>query len=170
MTWRQFFDFKTLIVATRRPKFVRYGNLNHFPNFYARDLVDHLNERPGSPLSYFYHIIGVSSVGQKLGRGRKFFKMWKSPKSVAKMARKIAKNELVKFLFSFYQYLYSSLCCDEIWWGINHFLVFLSDFKWTVNFWKTFSYNFCKKSPISPCFEKTLVEKPLISQNFPLIA
>ena len=79
--------------------------MNNFSNFYARNFVDHLNESPGSPLSYFYHIRGVSSVGQKLGRGRNFFKMRKSLKSVAKMERKIAKNELVKFLFLFYQYV-----------------------------------------------------------------
>ena len=32
-------DLKTPIFATRQPKYVRYGNLNNVPNFYARDLV-----------------------------------------------------------------------------------------------------------------------------------
>jgi hypothetical protein len=54
-----------------------------------------LNESPGSPLSYFNSFRGLSSVGQKTGRGRgkKITKMRKSlkVKPSTRMKGKIAK-------------------------------------------------------------------------------
>ena len=63
--------------------FHRFSNFNNFANFEARNLLDHLNESPGSPLSYFTTFRGLSSVFKNIGRGRKL-----------SMMRKITKNEL----------------------------------------------------------------------------
>jgi hypothetical protein len=61
------------------------------------NFVDHVNESPGSPLSYFYNFRGLSSVEQKIGSGRKFIKIRKSLKSSTRMKGKIAKNDLTEF-------------------------------------------------------------------------
>ena len=50
--------------------FHRFSNFNNFSNFEARNLLDHLSESPGSPLSDFTTFSGLCSVFQKIGRGR----------------------------------------------------------------------------------------------------
>jgi hypothetical protein len=85
--------------------FHRFSNFNNFSNFEARNLLDHLNESPGSPLSDFTTFRGLSSVFQKIGRGRKLTISWKFLKLVARMMRKIAKNWLTEFYF-YFTYIY----------------------------------------------------------------
>ena len=72
--------------------FTRFSKFNNFFNFEARDLLDHLNESLGSPLSYSANYRGLSSVEQKIGRGRKLGKMRKWLKSVDRRIGKIAKK------------------------------------------------------------------------------
>ena len=72
--------------------FTQFSKFNNFLNFEARNLLDHLNESPGSPLSYSSNYRGLPSVEQKIGRGRKLGKMRKWLKSVDRRIGKIAKK------------------------------------------------------------------------------
>ena len=53
------------------PDFTRLSKFNNFSNFDARNLLDHLNESPESPLSEFSNSEEISIVDQKIDRGRK---------------------------------------------------------------------------------------------------
>ena len=52
--------------------FTQFSNFNNFSNFEARNFLDHSNESPRSPLSYFLNRKYLSSVEQKIPMG------WKS--------------------------------------------------------------------------------------------
>ena len=73
--------------------FTRFSNFNNFSNLEATDFSDHLNESPGSPLSYFSNYMGLTSVEQKIVWGRKLQKMLKSLKSEDRRINKITKNK-----------------------------------------------------------------------------
>ena len=55
-----------------RSDFTRFSNVNNFFNFEAINFYHHLNESPGSPLSYSPICRLLPSVGQKIGRGLKW--------------------------------------------------------------------------------------------------
>jgi len=57
--------------------------------------LDHVNDTPESPLSYFTGFRGLSSVFQKLVRGEKLVILQKLQKLVARMMSKIGKNGLI---------------------------------------------------------------------------
>ncbi len=90
--------------------FTRFSNFNNFSNFEATNFSDHLNESPGSPLSYFSNYMGLTSVKQKILWGRKLQKMWKSLKSedrrINKIYKKMCDFENLYFFYKIYIVIY----------------------------------------------------------------